>query len=106
MDRTISYPDAPQRPLTPRQDRLEGSIVAVLSANGTRSELRDLVHELADVFRLQGVSEDRAIATMRALGSRAMPAMAERSSGVVGDSADDRIGMMTQWCTARFRRVD
>ena len=36
------------RPLTPRQDRIEAAIERVLRARGTRSELRELVHQFAD----------------------------------------------------------
>ena len=36
------------RPLTPRQDRLEAEMAAVLRRGGTRSSLRALVDEFAD----------------------------------------------------------
>jgi hypothetical protein len=94
------------RPLTPRQDRLESSIVAVLSTHGTRSELRELVHELADFLRMQGATLERAVYVVRALGARATPAMSSFAERVVGDSADDRMTMMIRWCTARFNRDD
>lgn len=94
------------RPLTPRQDRLEGSIVAVLSTHGTRSELRELVHELTDFLRMQGATLERTISVISALGARAIPAMSSYAERVVGDSAGDRIAMMIRWCTARFNRAD
>lgn len=100
------YTEWAPRPLTPRQDRLEGRIVTVLSTQGTRSELRELVHELTDFLRLQGATAERAMVIILALGARATPAMNSHAEGVVGDSADDRMAMMTRWCAARFVRDD
>ena len=92
--------------LTPRQDRLEAAIVASLRAHGTRSELRDLVERLSDLFRMTGVPLERAIGEVRALGFRAAPDMLAQGSTVVGESPDDRITMMVRWCSRRYLRGD
>ena len=89
--------------LTPRQDRLEAAIVRVLRSNGTRSELRELVQQYADVARAQSIPPERVIATVKALAQRASLA----SEGTpAGDSAAERVAMMIRWCTARYYRAD
>lgn len=92
--------------LTPRQDRLEHAIVQVLRAGGTRSTLRDHVMQLGDLFRMQGVSVDRATSRVRALGHRATPFMVMDPNPPVGDSPADRIAMMVRWCSAPYSRAD
>lgn len=95
----------PSAPLTPRQDRIEASIERVLRAGGTRSELRDLVEQFADLARLQQVPPERAISMVKAVAMRASPSTTGMSS-VVGDSLADRLTMIVRWCTARYYRVD
>ena len=92
--------------LTPRQDRLEAAIVAALRANGTRSELRELVDRLSDLFRMTSVPLEHAIGAVRALGIRAAPDMLAQGSTVVGESPDDRMLMMVRWCSLRYLRGD
>lgn len=93
------------RPLTPRQDRIEAAIERVLSAGGTRSELREVVNQFADHARLLQIPPERTIAMVKAI---AMRAAAAGSGGpiAVGDSISDRLAMMVRWCTARYYRVD
>src|SRR5258708_8190029 len=100
-----TYVEPSPRPLRPRQDRLEAAIGAVLRTGGTRSELRPLVHQLADLFRMQGMPLERALDTIRALGSRAQPLRSDVELAV-GDSASDRLAVMEPWCSARFNRGD
>jgi hypothetical protein len=91
------------RPLTPRQDRIEAAIERVLRARGTRSELRELVHQFADMARAQGIPPERAISTIKAIAQRSTMAL---DAPAVGDSADDRTAMIVRWCTARYYRAD
>lgn len=101
-DRSVEAP----RPLTPRQDRIEAAIQRVLRAGGTRSELRELVHQFADLARLQGIPPERAIARVEEVAARAADVMVPRAVVAVGDSASDRLAMIVQWCTARYFRAD
>ena len=101
-----SYVDVAVQALTPRQDRLERTILDVLRCGGTRSQLRDLVNAFADYVRMCGVPVNRAEAMVRALGTRATPYMESDGSAAVGDSASDRIAMMVRWCSVRYQRAD
>ena len=92
-------------PLTPRQDRIEASIERVLRAGGTRSELREMVEQFADLARMQQIPPERAITMVKAVAMRASPVTSGVSS-VVGDSLADRLTMIVRWCTARYYRVD
>jgi hypothetical protein len=91
------------RPLTPRQDRIEAAIDRVLRARGTRSELRELVYQFADLARVQGIPPERAISTMKAIAQRSTMVLDEPA---VGDSAADRTAMIVRWCMARYYRAD
>lgn len=95
----------PNRPLTPRQDRIEAAIERVLRAGGTRSELRDAVYQFADFARIQRIPPERAVAMVKTVAMRAAPASAPQSAAV-GDSMADRLTMIVRWCTARYFRVD
>ncbi len=94
----------PSQPLTPRQDRIEASIERVLRAGGTRSELRELVEQFADLARMQQIPPERAITMVKAVAMRASPATTGPS--VVGDSLADRLTMIVRWCTTRYYHVD
>ena len=94
------------RPLTPRQDRLDAELSAVLRQGGTRSALRAIVEELADYARLREVPAEDALATLSDIALRAQPAMASRADSVVGDSMPDRLTMITRWFSARYHRAD
>lgn len=85
-------------PLTPRQDRLEAALVRALVAGATRSELRDIVREYADLLTLQGESPDRTLASVRTLVRRALPRMHERDASLAGDSGADRQALIERWC--------
>jgi hypothetical protein len=103
-----SDPDLPlyaNRPLTPRQDRIEAAIERVLRAGGTRSELRDAIHEFADHARLQQIPPERVISMVKAVAMRASTDADARSHSV-GESFADRLAMIVRWCTARYYRVD
>jgi hypothetical protein len=103
-----SDPDLPlyaNRPLTPRQDRIEAAIERVLRAGGTRSELRDAVYEYADHARLQQIPPERVITMVKAVAMRASTG-AIATSEAVGESLADRLTMIVRWCTARYYRVD
>jgi hypothetical protein len=91
------------RPLTPRQDRIEAAIDRVLRARGTRSELRELVYQFADLVKLQGIPPERAIGTLKAIAQRSTMAV---DAPAVGDSADDRTEMIVRWYVARYYRAD
>jgi hypothetical protein len=93
------------RPLTPRQDRIEAAIERVLRAGGTRSELRDVVYQYADHARMQQVPPERAILMVKAVAMRAASSAAAGSSAA-GDSMAERLAMIVRWCTARYYRVD
>ena len=93
------------RPLTPRQDRIEAAIERVLREGGPRSELREAVHQFADHARLQRVPAERMITMVKAVAMRASPALSRRPAGA-GDSLDERLAMIVRWCTARYYRVD
>jgi hypothetical protein len=104
----VSDPDLPlyaNRPLTPRQDRIEATIERVLRAGGTRSELRDAVYEYADHARLQQIPPERVITMVKDVAMRASNG-ATASSEAVGESLSDRLAMIVRWCTARYYRVD
>jgi hypothetical protein len=106
--RAMPDPELPlyaNRPLTPRQDRIEAAIERVLRAGGTRSELRELVQQFADHARIQQIPVERTIAMVKAVAMRAAISAAGRSS-TGGDSFDERLGMIVRWCIARYYRVD
>src|SRR5258706_14733977 len=100
-----TYVEPSPRPLRPRQDRLEAAIGAVLRTGGTRSELRPLVDQLADLFRMQGISLKRPLDTIRALGSRARPVRND-AEPAVSASPSKRLSLMERWGGERFNRGD
>ncbi|MEO8333387.1 MAG: hypothetical protein ABI664_00340 [bacterium] len=96
----------PTPPLTPRQDRLESQMVAVLRRGGTRSSLRLVVDDFADYARLLGIPSESALDVVRSVAHRAGPEMAARGESAVGDSVADRVAMMVRWFKARYHRAD
>jgi len=92
--------------LTPRQDRLEAEITALLSGGSSRSELREAVYQLADALRTQRIGVERAVALAHALVERAAPAMAARGPLAVGAAPADCAEMMERWIATRYRRAD
>ena len=90
--------------LTPRQDRLEAQMVAVLRRGGTRSSLRAVVDEYADYARLQGISPEAALSVVRSVAQRAGADMDIPEETAVGDSAADRVAMMVRWFKSRYHR--
>lgn len=104
----MSDPELPlyaNRPLTPRQDRIEATIERVLRAGGTRSELREAVQQFADHARIQCIPPERALAMVKAVAMRAGPAL-DAGASVAGDSMGERLTMIERWCLARYYRVD
>jgi hypothetical protein len=93
-------------PLTPRQDRLEAEMVAVLRRGGTRSSLKMVVDEFADYARIQGTSPEHALRVVRSVAQRAGPEIAARGESGVGESATDRMTMMVRWFKTRYHRAD
>jgi hypothetical protein len=92
-----------ERPLTPRQDRIEAALDRVLRAGGTRTELRELVYQYADLARVQGIAPERALIAVKRIVERASLAV---SGGAAGDSAAERLALVVRWCTARYYRAD
>jgi hypothetical protein len=93
------------RPLTPRQDRIEAAIAHELRSGGTRSALREAVHRYADHARMQQVPLERAIAMVTAVAARSLP-MVDDAAAAVGESPADRLESIVRWFTARYYRVD
>ena len=91
------------RPLTPRQDRIEAAIDRVLRAGGTRTELRELVYQYTDLARVQGIAPERALIGMKRIVERASLAV---NGSAAGDSAAERLALVVRWCTARYYRAD
>ena len=100
------YASAVTLPLTPRQDRLEASIGTVLRAGGTRSELRELVYQLTDFLRMQGIAMEDAVTVLTRIAGRAGPSRHATGEHAVGESATDRLTMMIRWCASRYQRGD
>jgi hypothetical protein len=100
IDLAASHPTV----LTPRQDRIEAALLRTLRANGTRSELRGIVYELVDLFRLQGIPYQRALDAVKAVAARAGAAMLAEGTAA-GDSLSDRMVLIANWCSARYGRV-
>jgi hypothetical protein len=94
------------RPLTPRQDRIEATIERVLRMGGTRSELREAVHQFADHARLLGMPPEGAVAAVKAVALRASTTMGNGTIQAVGDAPADRIALIVRWCEARYYRAD
>ena len=68
------------RPLTPRQDRIEATIERVLRAGGTRSELREAVQQFTDHARIQSIPPERALAMVKAVAMRAESSLGAQAS--------------------------
>ncbi|MEP6998987.1 MAG: hypothetical protein ABI969_00815 [bacterium] len=94
------------RPLTPRQDRLEAEMLAVLQRRGTRSSLRVLVDEFADRARVQGTPPEAALKTVTSIAQRASTEMPGYDDAAVGESVPDRMAMMERWFKSRYHRAD
>ena len=102
---SFSYLEIPGQ-LTPRQDRIEEALVRGLVAGATRSALRDLVHQYSDLLRIQGVSPDRTISSLKSVARRAVPRMQARENSIAGDSAEELMTLIVRWCSARLFRAD
>ena len=90
--------------LTPRQDRIEESLIRLLSLQSTRSQVREVVYELADLHRLQGLSADRAIGQLKSVVQRGLFASARRSDLTAG-IATETMAMVVRWYQQRFTRT-
>ena len=84
---------------------MEAALLQVLRTQGTRSELRAIVYELADLFRLQGISAAHAADMIKIVAARASSAV-PATGGAVGDSLGDRMTLIARWCAARYARGD
>ena len=91
--------------LTPRQDRLEGAIAEALRTRSTRSELRSMVTQLVDLFRLQDVPAEEGVMRIRTVAARASVALAQ-SDVAAGDAAAERVAMVVKWAAERYHRGD
>lgn len=92
-------------PLTPRQDRLEAALLRVLRTNGTRSELRAIVYELVDHYRLQGMPLHQTADEIKRAAARAASSVSTNATAV-GDSLADRMMLIARWCAVRYGRAD
>src|SRR3954463_7264297 len=106
--RAMPDPELPlyaNRPLTPRQDRIEAAIERVLRTGGTRSELREVVQQFADHARMQQIPVERTVAMIKAVAMRGATS-ATQWPPAAGDSFEERLALIVRWCTARYYRVD
>jgi hypothetical protein len=95
------HPHARPSTLTPRQDRIEQSLVRLLAGGATRSQLRELVYEYADLHRLQGSTPDRALVMLKEIVHRAVPRSSPRLGSAPGEAADT-MAMIVRWFMGRF----
>jgi hypothetical protein len=91
--------------LTPRQDRLENAVASLIRARATRSELRETVHHLVDLFVLQGIPSARGVARIEEVASDAAPHIGPSWHGA-GDSRSDCLTLIRHWATQRYHRAD
>jgi hypothetical protein len=91
------------KPLTPRQDRIEAAIDRVLRAGGTRTELRELVYQYADLARVQGIAPEGALSAIKRIVERASLFV---NGDAAGDSAAERLALVVRWCSGRYYRAD
>ncbi|MEO6528158.1 MAG: hypothetical protein ABIP93_16165 [Gemmatimonadaceae bacterium] len=94
------YLHAARATLTPRQDRIERTLVRLLAGDAPRSQLRELVYEYADLHRLQGSTSDRALGMLQEIVTRASPRTPDLGSAA-GD-AGDTMAMIVRWYVRRF----
>ena len=91
--------------LTPRQDRLEAAIRHAFQVRSTRSDLRDAVHQLVDLFRLQQIPVERGIEMIMSIAARAVRTGGDTDSGAV-DFPLDRLRLIEHWSAQRYVRGD
>ena len=91
--------------LTPRQDRLEATIERAVRVGSTRSELREAVYQLVDLFRLQGVPAANGIHAIVETAARAARAGFNRPDHPE-ESPADRLQLIESWSTHRYARAD
>lgn len=99
---------APVR-LTPRQDRIERALARLLRRDATRSELREVVYQYADLHRLQGLAEERAVGQLESLLRGTLAEMGPRHDDTaqpVTDDAAARIPLILHWYRRRFHRAE
>lgn len=95
----------PTTELTPRKDRLESALARGLREGATRSELRETVYQLVDLYRLQGLPAPRGIHEIVAAAARAVPAGMSRADRTA-ESLDDRLALIESWSRRRYARAD
>ena len=94
------HPQARPSALTPRQDRIEQSLVRLLAGGAPRSQLRERVYEYADLHRLQGSAPERSLAMLKALVHRGLGSQPRR--GPEPGHGADMTEMIVRWYTRRF----
>jgi hypothetical protein len=106
MTELLPQADGPVR-LTPRQDRIEQSLARLLRRQATRSEIREVVYQYADLHRLQGVPPDRAVGALQAVVQGALAARATQASGSAPEGTGlpaDLMPLILRWYASRYDR--
>lgn len=103
-DIALSFESAPV--LTPRQDRLEAAILHGIRTRTTRSELRESVQHLVDLFRLQGVPAEDGVNRVQVLAARATMDSGQGQQDAAGDTPAERMALVVQWARRRYGRAD
>lgn len=91
--------------LTPRQDRLEARMAEAIRNQSPRSTLREIVTQLVDHLRLQGVPASRGIAAITDIAARAANAV-PRDMANIADTPVDVSALVSSWASARYGRAD
>ncbi|MEO8560900.1 MAG: hypothetical protein ABI601_02420 [bacterium] len=91
--------------LTPRKDRIEQTLARLLARDATRSELREVVYQYADLHRIQGMEPELAVTSLKLIVRRA--ASARRATALTDDvdTADETMAMMIRWYSRRYNRT-
>lgn len=93
--------------LTPRQDRIEQTLARLLRRRATRSELREVVYQYADLHRLQGMAPERAVGALQAVVRAALAVQRPQPVGEEQEPASlpaDLMSMIVRWHATRFHR--
>jgi hypothetical protein len=89
--------------LTPRKDRIEKTLARLLARDATRSELREVVYQYADLHRIQGMAPELAVSALELIVRRATPSARRPTdldvdAGAVGDTTS----MVIRWYRRRY----
>jgi hypothetical protein len=91
--------------LTPRKDRIEQRLTNLLARHATRSELREVVYQYADLHRLQGIAPEHAQVTLKLIVRRAEPARTIHRDEDPG-TTDETMAMLLRWYASRYYRSE